>query len=626
VDAHNITQSFDTNKGQTSHLSSGTILVDRYMIQEVIGVGGMGAVYRARDLHFPNVVKLVAVKEMINQARDSLVRQTIVQNFEREAHILVTLAHPSIPKIFDFFTHDTRSYLVLEFINGKDLEAVLRETQSFLEEDRVIGWAIELCDVLSYLHKHKPEPIIFRDMKPSNIMVDQNDHIVLIDFGIAKLFKEGQKGTMIGTEGYSPPEQYRGEATPRADIYSLGATIHHLLTRRDPRLEAPFTFLERPIRQINPSVTIELETVINTSLQYNPADRYSSAEDFKEALIMAARRTGALTRISKPDITQIRDQIIKPLWTFQCEDEIRGSVAFDNTILFIGAYDNNLYALNSTNGEYIWKYPTEGGIVNRPTIQDSTVFFGSEDNGLYAVSSRSGKLVWNFRADGPIRGSPRTAEGHIFFGSDDSHLYAVNQISGKMVWRAEVSGPVRSTPFITSDYIYFGTEYGEVLSIDYRGQTKWKFQSKRGVTSSPLVEQGVIFFASLDGTFYALDSKSGWSLWRFRMVKGSVSSPSKFLNLIFVGSADGNIYCLDANTSKEVWHFKTEHQVSSSPVVYKDSVYCGSVDGNLYCLDYRTGRLKWKFATGGPITGTPVINNDIVYVGSHDHILYALLA
>ncbi len=626
MDTHNITQSFETNKGQTSQLTNGTVLVERYMIQEVIGVGGMGAVYRARDLHFPNVVKLVAVKEMINQARDSLGRQTIIQNFEREAHILVTLSHPSIPKIFDFYTHDTRSYLVLEFINGKDLEGVLHETQSFFPEDRVIGWAIELCDVLSYLHKHKPEPIIFRDMKPSNVMINQDDHIVLVDFGIAKLFKEGQKGTMIGTEGYSPPEQYRGEATPRADIYSLGATMHHLLTRRDPRLEAPFTFLERPIRQINPSVSIELETVINTSLQYNPADRFGSAEDMKEALIMAARRTGTLSRISKPDVTQIRDQIIKPLWTFQCEDEIRGSVAFDNSLLFFGAYDNNLYALNSTNGELIWKFPTEGGIVNRPIVQDSTVFFGSEDNGLYAVSSRLGKSVWNFRADGPIRGSPQTAEGHIFFGSDDSHLYAVNLISGKMVWRTEVSGPVRSTPFITSDYIYFGTEYGEVLSIDYRGQIKWRFQSKRGVTSSPLVEQGVIFFASLDGTFYALDCKSGWSLWRFRMVKGSVSSPSKYLNLVFVGSADGNIYCLDANTSKEVWRFKTEHQVSSSPVVYKDSVYCGSADRNLYCLDYRTGRLKWKFATGGPITGTPVINNDIVYIGSHDHILYALLA
>ena len=626
MENQNTTQNFDISKGQTSQLSSGTVLVDRYMIQEVIGVGGMGAVYRARDLHFPNVVKLVAVKEMINSARDSLVRQTIVQNFEREAHILVTLAHPSIPKIFDFFTHDTRSYLVLEFVNGKDLEAILRETQDFLSEDRIIGWAIELCDVLAYLHKHKPEPIIFRDMKPSNIMVNPEDHIVLVDFGIAKLFKEGQKGTMIGTEGYSPPEQYRGEATQRADIYALGATLHHLLTRRDPRLEPPFTFLERPIRKINPAVSIELEAVVNTCLQYNPADRYINAEVMKEALIMTARRTGALARISMPEASPIHDQTIKPLWTFKCEDEIRGSPAIDGSILFIGAYDNNLYGLNATSGEFIWKFPTDGGIVSRPIIQDGNAFFGSEDNNLYAVSARSGKPVWNFSADGPIRGSPRTAEGHIFFGSDDSHLYAVNMISGKMVWRSEFSGPIRSTPFITPEYIFFGTESGEVLSVDYRGQVKWRFQSKRGVTSSPLVDQGVIFFASLDGTIYALDAKSGWSLWRFRMAKGSISSPSKMLNLVFVGSADGNIYCLDANTAKEVWRFKTDHQVSSSPTVYKDSVYCGSADGNLYCLDFRTGRLKWKFATGGPITGTPVVNNDIVYIGSHDHILYALLA
>ena len=626
MDTQNITQAFGAGKGQTSQLPNGTILVDRYMIQEVIGIGGMGAVYRARDLHFPNVVKLVAVKEMINSARDTLVRQTIVQNFEREAHILVTLSHPSIPKIFDFFTHETRSYLVLEFINGKDIEAVLRETQTFLSEDRVIGWAIELCDVLSYLHKHKPEPIIFRDMKPSNVMINQDDHIVLVDFGIAKLFKEGQKGTMIGTEGYSPPEQYRGEATPKADIYSLGATLHHILTRRDPRLEAPFTFLERPVRQINPAVSIELETIINTALQYNPADRFPSTEVMKEALIMAAKKTGALSRISQPIITTSQDQKIKALWTFKCEDEIRGSPALENNSLYIGAYDNNLYSLNAATGDFLWKYAAEGGIVSRPIILDGSVYFGSEDNGLYAVSARTGKQVWNFKADGPIRCSPRVAEGHIFFGSDDEHLYAVNMVTGKMIWRTEVAGPVRSSPFITSEYIYFGTEYGEVFCMDFRGQTKWRFISKRGVTSSPLVEQGVIFFASLDSTFYALDAKSGWSLWRFRMAKGSISSPAKFLNLVYVGSADGNIYCLDANTSKEVWHFKTDHQVSGSPVVYKDSVYCGSADGNLYCLDHRTGRLKWKFPTGGPITGTPVVNNDIVYIGSHDHILYALLA
>ncbi len=206
-----------------------------------------------------------------------MVRKTIVQNFEREANILATLNHPSIPRIYDYFSAGNRSYLTLEFINGKDLEAIINETPGFLTEERVLGWAIELCDVLSFLHNHKPDPIIFRDMKPSNVMVNLQDHIVLVDFGIAKRFQVGQKGTMIGTEGYSPPEQYRGEAGPLADIYALGATLHHALTRRDPRLEPPFSFGERPLRKINPAVSAELEAVINTALQYNPGDRFQSA-------------------------------------------------------------------------------------------------------------------------------------------------------------------------------------------------------------------------------------------------------------------------------------------------------------------------------------------------------------
>src|SRR5512140_1667758 len=297
-------------RSNTGQLQPGTNLMNRYLIQEVIGVCGMGSVYRARDLHFPNVVKLVAVKEMINQARDPLVKQTIVQNFEREAHILVSLSHSSIPKIFDYFTYDTRSYLVLEFINGRDLEAILGQSANFFSEDQVIGWAIELCDVLAYLHNHKPEPIVFRDMKPSNIMVNQDGHIVLVDFGIAKLFHEGQKGTMIGTEGYSPPEQYRGEATPKADIYSLGATMHHLLTRRDPRLEAPFTFQDRPIRKINPAVSPEVELIVSTALQYNPDERFPSAEAMKEALYAAARKTGALARLGVPQTAVVHEPTV----------------------------------------------------------------------------------------------------------------------------------------------------------------------------------------------------------------------------------------------------------------------------------------------------------------------------
>jgi eukaryotic-like serine/threonine-protein kinase len=602
-------------------------LVERYLIQEVIGVGGMGSVYRARDLHFPNVVKLVAVKEMINQARDPLVRATIVQNFEREANILVTLGHPSIPRIFDYFTHDDRSYLVLEYVHGKDLEAILNETQTFISENQIITWAIELCDVLSFLHTHKPEPIIFRDMKPSNVMVNQYNHIVLVDFGIAKIFREGQKGTMIGTEGYSPPEQYRGEATLRADIYALGATLHHLLTRRDPRLETPFTFAERPIRQINPSISIEMETVVNTALQYNPENRFQSADEMKDALVTAARKTGALgiSQGYTSSILTTAGQAVKPLWTFECEDEIRGSPMLEGGVLYIGAYDNNLYALKATDGEFIWKYATDGGIVTKPAFFDNLIFIGSEDHRLHAVAARSGKVAWTYFTDGPVRSSPKVAEGHLFFGSDDGFMHAVNLGSARRAWRVEASGPIRSTPSIANDQVYFGCESGEFFCSDFRGEVKWRFKAKRAITSSPLVSQGIVTFGAVDSQIYALDAKSGWVVWRFRMGKGSVSSPCKIENFIFIGSADGFIYCVDAGNAKEIWHYKTDHQVSGSPIIYKDSLYCGSADGNMYCLEYRTGRLRWKFTTGGPITGTPVVFNDVLYFGSNDHFMYALI-
>ncbi|MCX8023731.1 MAG: serine/threonine-protein kinase [Thermanaerothrix sp.] len=623
METQRITQSF-SGGGTNRQLPPGYVLVDRYLIQEVIGVGGMGSVYRARDLHFPNVVKIVAVKEMINQARDPMVRQTILQNFEREANLLVTLNHIAIPKIFDYFSHDERSYLVLEYINGKDLEAILNETEGFLSEDQVVKWAIEICDVLDYLHNHKPEPIIFRDMKPSNVMINHNGHVMLIDFGIAKIFREGQKGTMIGTEGYSPPEQYRGEATPLADIYALGATLHHLLTKRDPRLEPPFSFSERPIRKINPNVSPELEAVINTALQYNPEDRFPSAAAMKEALLAVARKTGILSRIALP--VTMKDEKIKPLWVFKCEDEVRGSPFYDNGIVYIGSYDNNLYALDATNGEFRWKFPAEGAIVGRPVVYQDMVLIGSKDSFLYCISAKTGKLLWNHKTDGAIHSSPRVGEGHVFFGSDDGYLYAINLTSGRRAWRLDAGEAIRSTPFLTNEFIYFGTEAGDFLCVDYRGQIKWRFRAKRAITSSPTVTQGMVYFTSLDASFYALDSKSGWMIWRFRMGKGSVSSPCRVDNFVFAGSADGYIYCLDANTSKEIWRFQTDHQVSGSPIIYKDSLYCGSADGNLYCLDYKTGKLRWKFATDGPITGTPTAFNNVIYFGSADHMVYALLA
>ncbi len=608
----------------SQRLAPGFLLANRYLIQEVIGSGGMGSVYRARDMHFPNVPRLVAVKEMINMSPDPLVRQTIVQNFEREANILATLNHPSIPKIYDYFSFESRSYLVLEYIHGKDLEAIINETPGFLAEEQVLHWAIQLCDVLAYLHNHKPDPIIFRDMKPSNIMINLNGDVVLVDFGIARTFQSGQKGTMIGTEGYSPPEQYRGEATPLADIYALGATLHHALTRRDPRLEPPFSFPERPIRKINPSVSPELEAVINTALEYEPSKRYQSAEAMKEALLSVARKTGALSRL--PTIATISSSAVKPLWTFKCEDEIRASPVLYQGKVFIGSYDYNLYALDAINGSFVWKYPTEGGVVTRPAVYENEIFFGSEDGNLYVLNVRTGKLLWTYSTNGPVRSSPRIAEELVVFGSDDHRLYVISIPHSRALWTFSAADAIRCTPLIYQEHIYVGCESGDFYCLDMRGNLKWRQQARRAITASPVLVGQALYFPSLDGMFYAIEARTGWMLWRFRMGKGSVTTPANIENLVFVGSADCHLYAIDIRTGREAWRFRAEHQVSGSPNVYKDAVYFGTADGMFYCLDARNGRLRWQFQTGGPITSAPLIYDDIAYIGSADHTLYALLA
>jgi eukaryotic-like serine/threonine-protein kinase len=616
----------DENAQPKTQLQAGVKLANRYLVQEVVGLGGMGSVYRSRDMHFPNVTKLVAVKEMIISAPDPLVRETIVKNFEREANLLATLHHTSIPKIYDYFTLESRSYLVLEFIHGKDMEAVISDANGFLPEDQLLGWAIDLCDVLEYLHQHKPDPIIFRDMKPSNVMINSNGVLMLVDFGIAKAFQTGIKGTMIGTEGYSPPEQYRGEATPAADIYSLGATLHHALTRRDPRLEPPFSFAERPIRRINPSVSDELELIVNRALEYDPENRFKSAAEMKEALVSAARKIGVPVRRAGTQTGPVKMAGIKPLWKFKCEDEIRGTPTISQGSLFIGSYDNNLYSLNAADGTFQWKYPTEGGIVSCPAILDGNIYVGSEDKLLHVVSERSGKVVWTYYTDGPVRSSPRIAEGHVFIGSDDGYLHAVNVNTGRMVWRFESADAIRSTPLVLDDMVYFGTEAGDYYAINFRGELKWRFRAKRAVTASTVGTKQAIYFTSMDSALYALDPSNGWVLWRYRLGKASISTPCIADDLIITGAADGFIYAVEARSAKEVWRFRTEHQVNGSPVIYKDSVYCGSVDGNLYCLEYRTGRLRWKYGTEAAITGTPLVYDDIVYVGSTDHQVYAFLA
>ena len=612
-------------------LSKGTLLQERYEIIRVIAIGGMSIVYQARDLRFSNVTKLCAIKEMVNNAPDPHLRELAVKNFEREANILATLSHPAIPKIFDYFSEANRSYLVMEFIEGQDLETVLNQNLDFLSERRVIEWAIQICDVLDYLHSYNP-PIIYRDIKPSNVMLDKHERIMLVDFGIAKVFQTGQKGTMIGTEGYSPPEQYRGAAEPRGDLYALGATMHHLLTKRDPRLEPPFSFHERPIRSFNPQVSTGLEAIIMRALEYDVDKRFASAKEMKQAIMLLSSAAQGVAEVPATVAFEVRGEKggIQPLWTFECEDEVRSSPAVVDGVLYVGSYDNNLWALDARTGEFIWKYPTGGGVASSPCVWRDLVIVGSEDRVLYAVFTHNGRISWTCPTQDRIRSSPRVAMEHVFFGSDDRHLYNVSARNGRVVWKFEAVGPIRSSPTIVEEIVYVGSQDHYVYALNIQdGSVKWKFRTNRPVLSSPTFFEGLVLIGSMDWNLYALDAKSGWAVWRCRTggpITASIPAVDSSLGLAFVGSADGNMYAVNLRTGRVAWKYATEHQVGSSPALFEGAVYFGSVDGHVYSLDARSGELRWKYKTEGIVVSSPAVVDGVVYIGSTDHRVYALPA
>jgi serine/threonine-protein kinase len=282
----------------SKQLETGTLLNGRYEIVRRIGGGGMGAVYLAKDHHLGDAPR--AVKEMVEAHIDSAQHEKAIGDFKRESLLLTSLEHASIPTIYDYFYDDAagRFYLVMKYISGGDFAARLRNAPGGrIDEKTVTDWGIQIADVLDYLHK-RPKPIIYRDLKPANLMIDGNSgRVMLIDFGIARWVTPQEKGvTAVGTMGYAPPELFSGKVEPRSDIYSLGATMFHLLTGSDPQdnplLIFDFTKNPRP-RQINPAISNEMERILMRAVEYKPENRFRSAAELREALMAHLERLRA---------------------------------------------------------------------------------------------------------------------------------------------------------------------------------------------------------------------------------------------------------------------------------------------------------------------------------------------
>jgi eukaryotic-like serine/threonine-protein kinase len=254
----------------------------RYVIKKILGQGGMGAALLATDLRLDS--KPVVIKELISDNTDPAKLQEDVRNFKREVATLAHLDHPLIPNVTDHFQEGSRYFMVQEYVEGENLEERMDRTNQPMKERDTLGYASEVLDILDYLSQETP-PIVHRDIKPANIIIGNKDKRAhLVDFGIARaeVTRNAQRKqtSALGTPGYAPPEQYQGNADPRSDLYALAATLHHLLTNRDPRDHPPFTY--PPARALNPQLSPEIDKILSRALINDTNQRYQSAAAMKK--------------------------------------------------------------------------------------------------------------------------------------------------------------------------------------------------------------------------------------------------------------------------------------------------------------------------------------------------------
>jgi eukaryotic-like serine/threonine-protein kinase len=274
---------------------AGDILRGRYQINRIIGQGGMGSIYLADDLRLEG--RQCALKEVEHDRSlpDDLLKEAREQ-FLREATVLARLDQPNLPKVSDFFSIEGHDYLVMDFVPGKDLRALMlgaRQRKEFLSEAEVINWADQLADALTYLHG-QDTPILHRDIKPSNLKLTPSGLLKLVDFGLVKVLAPGEVTITIlqgqGTALYTPLEQYGGDSAHsdvRTDIYAFGATLYHLFTNTAPAV-ARERFLNpgclTPIRKINPAISARTERAIHWAMKLHPDERPADIEEFRNSL------------------------------------------------------------------------------------------------------------------------------------------------------------------------------------------------------------------------------------------------------------------------------------------------------------------------------------------------------
>jgi WD40 repeat protein len=465
----------------TGFLIPQTQLRGRYVIISLAGRGGYGAVYKARDTSFGN--RLVAIKEMGQNTLNPQERTAAAEAFYHEALLLASLTHPNLPRIYEQFTEKGRSYLVMDFIEGETLDDLVKKLPGHrMSVEHVLDLALALCSVLEYLHNRHP-PIIFRDLKPANIMLTPAGHLFLIDFGIARHFKPGQKKdtAALGSSGYAPPEQYgKSQTTTRADIYSLGATLHELLSGRDPA-DSPFHFDSLHLNEVSLSGLEQLIlSMVSINVNSRPATIPLVRQELQRIAVQYMAHRGSASRPSDSSETIViptlspsisltygnpaaRSQSTSTKKTSRSTQQPTvypqantlyiclghtsrvTSVAWSPSGAYLASasFDKTVHVWNGDNGSHLLTYHGHKARVNALawSPDNKYVVSASDDRTVHLWDVQTGKPLFTYaRHKGPVSAVAWSPDGKYIASASEDHSVHV--------WHAQLYQPA----FIYSDH------------------------------------------------------------------------------------------------------------------------------------------------------------------------------
>jgi len=318
-------------------------------------------------------------------------------------------------------------------------------------------------------------------------------------------------------------------------------------------------------------------------------------------------------------------------WSFATNGAVHSSPVVSGGRLFIGSYDNSLYALDAATGAKLWSFKTEGEILSTPAVHKDAVYFGSKDGYVYALNAQTGALIWKYETNLSVVSSPVVTDELVIIPSMDSYLYAISTADGKRQWRVQLYDTkytgVYSSPALLDDAVFYAGKNGILYSASIKsGGRNWQFATSSAIYASPVIKDGRLYIVSYDRVFYALDLTTQTVLWRKRPGKDMIGYASTVVEgeSVYQAFKNGVVKVYKKSNGKESATFTFPAGIKSTPVVGSNGIMIlGGENGVVYAVNSKTGAVLWEYKTGGPIHSSPAVVDNMVYIGSEDGTIYA---